>query len=876
MARLRWALVATVGLGVWALSGCSDEPTPGGEADASTDTAGEADADAGAGDPDEGPDTEAVDARDATDVPDTEAPTGPWYIGDETRRVVIRTGEGEDLLTLEQDGEVLLRLPLDAFALGVVPAIDDTLNYDPWFFEPDVYLGDLYDPPEGLEWTSPASASADEGEGGVVVTLTYEGGASGTLSVTSDAPGRFQIDWLASDEGGVPAYYRLGARASADEGFYGLGEVFDSVEHRGHARAMHFEAAPLESANNEAHVPIPLLIGTRGWGLFVESLRLGVFAVATHDDDLVRVTYGLGGAWDEGLRVHLFAAPHPLDVTKLYYDVTGYPGAIARYALGPWIWRDEVDGQAAVEEDFATIRDLDLATTGYWIDRPYASGVNSFDFDPAKYDDAVLMMQAARDHGFEMALWHTPYVDPDDPDTVALYEYAEDAGYFAPLTGASAVANWGPPLDFTNPEAFAWWQQQIQAYKDLGVVGYKLDYGEEVISGAIGKRIPWLFHDGSDELTMHRGYQYLYHQVYAETLPEEGGFLLCRTGMYGDQTLGTIIWPGDIDANFAVHGEEVFVDEDTSYFAVGGLPAAVIAGSSLGPSGYPFFASDTGGYRNAPPDKETFMRWFQHTALTPVMQVGTNTNDLPWEFGPDDVFDPEIVDAYREHARLHLRLWPYLWTYVQALASDGRPIQRALGLAHPELGLHPDDIYLLGDHLLVAAVVEPGVTERPVPLPAGRWTEWWTGETHEGEQTVTAPAPAERIPFFVRAGVPIPMLRPTIDTLSPVAEGSGIDTGADELGPLWATLSPGPAGEITVYDGTVLTQTPEDGGGYTLSRTQGDELGGAVIFEVIGAPEPSGATLDDGSLAEWSWTPARGGTVTVTLPTTAQSLTVAP
>ena len=48
---------------------------------------------------------------------------------------------------------------------------------------------------------------------------------------------------------------------------------------------------------------------------------------------------------------------------------------------------------------------------------------------------------------------------------------------------ATALAKWGPPLDFTNPEARAWWQDQLQPYVDLGVVGYKLDYGEEVIVG---------------------------------------------------------------------------------------------------------------------------------------------------------------------------------------------------------------------------------------------------------------------------------------------------------------------------------------------------------------------------------------------------------
>ena len=67
-----------------------------------------------------------------------------------------------------------------------------------------------------------------------------------------------------------------------------------------------------------------------------------------------------------------------------------------------------------------------------------------------------------------------------------------------------------------------------------------------------------------------------------------------------------------------------------------------------------------------------------------------------------------MLDWYRTYARLHLRLFPVRWTYAQRLADDGRPIQRALGLAYPELGVHPTDTYLFGDDLLVAPVVERG------------------------------------------------------------------------------------------------------------------------------------------------------------------------
>lgn len=381
---------------------------------------------------------------------------------------------------------------------------------------------------------------------------------------------------------------------------------------------------------------MPFVTGTRGWGLFVESLYPAVFDVAAAADDRLEATFGTGPGTGDGLVFHLYAANHPLDVTRHYYATTGAPKLPAPWALGPWIWRDENDDQAQVEADISTIRALDLATSAIWIDRPYQSAVGVFDWNPAQFPDPQGMIAAIHDHGLRLALWHVPYID-DHPAAAALRDEAESQGYF-PLEVGLITSNWGEPLDLTNPDAFQWWQDHLRAYTDAGVEGFKLDYAEDITVGINGARTPWLFADGSTERTMHKRYQLLYHRLYAELLPESGGFLLCRAGTYGDQRSVSVIWPGDLDANVAAHRETV-TDDGEPYVAVGGLPAALAASLSLGPSGFPFFASDTGGYRHAPPDRETFVRWFEYTALTPVMQVGTGSSDVPWEYTPENGAD---------------------------------------------------------------------------------------------------------------------------------------------------------------------------------------------------------------------------------------------
>ena len=286
--------------------------------------------------------TDTVSGGDISDTDRTPETTGEINSGEE---VSVLVGQ-EGIIQLVQGDSILLDFPAGSMELGCVPEIENTHNYDPYFLEPGGYQRGLYPVPEGLEWVEVESASAAHlKENGWEVQLNLSDGRESILKIEVLRDGAFSFHWSGPNDTPHPVFFRLNPVVSKDEGFYGLGEVFDQVEHRGKVRAMQFEISNLESGYNEAHVPIPLLIGTKGWGIFVESMHGGVFAPGVHADDRARITFGLGRYGHEGLRFHLFAEEHPLDITQHYYEITGYPGAIAPWALGPWIWRDEVADQ---------------------------------------------------------------------------------------------------------------------------------------------------------------------------------------------------------------------------------------------------------------------------------------------------------------------------------------------------------------------------------------------------------------------------------------------------------------------------------------------------------------------------------------------------
>jgi alpha-glucosidase len=68
-----------------------------------------------------------------------------------------------------------------------------------------------------------------------------------------------------------------------------------------------------------------------------------------------------------------------------------------------------------------------------------------------------------------------------------------------------------------------------------------------------------------------------------------------------------------------------------------------------------------------------------------------------------------------------------------------------------------DDAFMVGGGMVVAPVIEEGAISREVYLPQGEWYDFWSNELIAGRQKITVPAPLERLPIFVRAGVVLPI-----------------------------------------------------------------------------------------------------------------------
>jgi len=195
-------------------------------------------------------------------------------------------------------------------------------------------------------------------------------------------------------------------------------------------------------------------------------------------------------------------------------------------------------------------------------------------------------------------------------------------------------------------------------------------------------------------------------------------------------------WTGDVESSWAALRQTI----------------AIMLG--LGLSGIPYTGSDIGGF-SGDPSSELYLRWFQMAAFTPFFRTHSHhvtPRREPW------AFDDSTLQIVRATLQLRYRLLPYFYTLAWESTQSGLPLMRPLFWQSPEEPSSWDiqDQFLLGDDLLVSPVMEPGVEQRIVTFPLGRWYSFWDDQPYDGPGEIPIDVSLEKIPVFVRAGAILP------------------------------------------------------------------------------------------------------------------------
>jgi len=295
----------------------------------------------------------------------------------------------------------------------------------------------------------------------------------------------------------------------------------------------------------------------------------------------------------------------------------------------------------------------------------------------------------------------------------------------------------GPKYQYdpTNPEAARFlWSKWKENYFDLGIRTFWLDTCDD--SHNIQDYDQVIYHIGPGT-EVHNYFPVAHQKNIYEGLISAGEnevVTICRSSWAGSQRYGASPAAHDIMSSFE-H-----------------LAVYMKAGLNLAMSGIPWGASEIGGFVTLDNESDRFqellVRWYQYGVFTPVFRThGCRPNNEPWNIGGDSHRHIRAALILRE------RLRPYIMKQMKLASEKGLPPMRPLFFDFeddPETA-DVEDEFLFGPDLLIAPIVEYEARSRDVYLPAGtKWTDAWTGKKLPGGQTVTADAPIERIPVYIR------------------------------------------------------------------------------------------------------------------------------
>lgn len=534
-----------------------------------------------------------------------------------------------------------------------------------------------------------------------------------------------KTDWKgdAYDKGdGIETYMRQQLTMGVGELIYGLGERFTAFTKNGQSVAIWNEDGG--TSTYQSYKNIPFYISNKGYGVFVNHPEKVEFEIGT--EQVTKTAFSVEGGY---LDYYLFNGPSMKDVLERYTDLTGKPSLPAPWTFGLWLstsFTTNYDEETVMSfVDGMLDRGIPLRTFHFdcfWMKEFHWT---DFVWDSRVFPDPKGMLSRIKAKGLNICVWINPYIAQES----CLFAKGMEKGYFVKRTNGDVWQwdMWQPGMalvDFTNPDACAWYQEKLAGLLDMGVDCFKTDFGERIPVDGIE------YFDHSDAKKMHNYYTYLYNKTVYDILEKKRGkgeaVLFARSATVGGQKF-PVHWGGDCWSDYE------------------SMEESLRGGLSLLMSGFGFWAHDIGGFEStSTPD--VYKRWVAFGLLSSHSRLhGSTSYRVPW------AYDEEAVDVVRFFTRLKARLMPYLYKTAIQANKTGVPTMRSMVLEFTEDRTchYVDKQYMLGDSLLVAPIFnEESLAD--YYLPAGRWTDFFTGEVKEGGRWIQEKHGYLSVPLLVK------------------------------------------------------------------------------------------------------------------------------
>jgi alpha-D-xyloside xylohydrolase len=529
------------------------------------------------------------------------------------------------------------------------------------------------------------------------------------------------------------------------EHLYGLGQ------HQ-HGR-LDQKGCVIDLLQRNTEVCIPFLLSSRGYGLLwnnpaVGRIELGYNATRWVAEATPQLDY-----W-------ITAGGTPSEILSNYVDVTGHVPILPDWAAGFWQSKLRYSTQEELLSIARQYRERGLPLSVIVIDFFHWTRQGDWQFDPMCWPDPTAMVKELAEQGVKVMVSVWPTVNRLSPN----YELMWQRGYILRTErGVPAhqyfVDNQAEKgiyihyYDPTHPDARQFiWERVREGYYRHGIKVFWLDACEPEMLPMTPDNIR--YYVGAGEAVANI-YPFAHAQGFYEGMQASGEkeiLFLCRSAWAGSQRFGVAVWSGDIQSTFET------------------LRTQVRAGLNMGLSGIPWWTTDIGGFYGGDPStpyfRELIVRWFQYGTFCPLFRLHghrkPNTSDFSGAANEVWSFGEEAYGIIKELLMLRERLRPYIMEQMKRAHETGTPPMRPLffDFYSDPRSYTIEDEFMFGPGLLVAPVLYEGARSRQVYLPDGStWTDAWSGNSLNGGQWITAEAPLDRIPLYLRDGAQLPIRR---------------------------------------------------------------------------------------------------------------------
>jgi alpha-D-xyloside xylohydrolase len=513
------------------------------------------------------------------------------------------------------------------------------------------------------------------------------------------------------------------------EAFYGLGQ------HQAGVWNYHGESVDLSQANT--NISVPMFLSSNGYGIFWNNDSRSRF-----NNRFPHELY-LSSEVADTVDYYFLYGPDFDKIIASYREMTGAAPMFGKWAYGFWQCKNKYESQAEILGVAHKYRELHIPVDNIVQDWFWWKTMGEPAFNE-HYPNPTGMIADLHDNHFHVMFSFWPYFRPGS----SVYDEMDKRGYFVDKTKVSGFHPAGQALyDAFNPDARRYyWQLIDRGLFQIGADAWWQDTDEPETEGRETNILV------THKVALGSGARYvnLYplmttaavYEGQRKTSVQKRVFILSRSAFAGSQRNSIAAWSGDVESNWLSFARQI------------------PAGLNFGLSGIPYWTTDIGGFILGHPDdpayRELFVRWFEYGTFCPIFRLhGTrvpNQNEL-WSYGP------EVQRILTSYDRLRYRLMPYIYSLAWMTTSEGYTPMRALVMDFraDTRALNVGDQFMYGPALLVNPVTEPGATSRRTYLPKAKWYDFWTGHAIDGEGTIEAAAPLDRMPVFVRAGSIVPM-----------------------------------------------------------------------------------------------------------------------